>query len=185
MIKKLLCALALGALAVSAQAATQTFDWSFSGFDNMRTGAFDAAKSVSGRFVVDDVNADGRFAATELRAFLFMGTDFVKCTPAPGEQCEVTGFSYAPGKQPNFHTRLGYSDADTAQLRGVISIDGQVGVFEHMRMLDWWTETQFQSNQQTRFSIAEVSAVPEPQTYLMFGVGMLALAGIARRRAAR
>jgi hypothetical protein len=52
-------------------------------------------------------------------------------------------------------------------------------------MEDWWSETQYSSPDQTRFSISEVSAVPEPQAYLMFGAGMLALAGMARRRAPR
>ncbi|ATQ77698.1 hypothetical protein CR152_26720 [Massilia violaceinigra] len=185
MMKKLAGALALGAFAVSAQAATHTFDWSFDGFYNTRYGTFEADKSASGRFVVDDVNLDGQFAASELRSFVYSGTDFMKCAPGPGEKCEVSGFSYAPGKQPNFNVSVGYFGGSTAHYLGLISIDGQAGIFEHMRMDDWWSETQFQSTEETRFSISEVSAVPEPQTYLMFGVGMLALAGMARRRASR
>jgi hypothetical protein len=182
--KKLLCALALGACATSAQAALQTFDWSFQGFQNS-SGVFHADKWAIGRFVVDDVNADGRFVASELRSFFFVGTEFMQCAPSPNRPCWISGFSYTPGRQLDVDVGVGHNSTNTASFIGFKSIDGQAGMFEHMRMDDWWSETQYMSTDQTRFSIVEVGAVPEPQTYLMFGAGMLALAGIARRRAQR
>jgi hypothetical protein len=171
MFKKSLLALALMSSALSASAAVQTFDWSYKGLIERNT--FDPDLEVRGRFMVDDKNADGTFSRDEVLSFVHLGKEFI-LSYFNG----VHEFSFTPGGTLNFHANVAWSNSQynygarivTGESAGVSWFDsssGSNGFSEY-----YWTN-------QTRLTVA---AVPEPQTWLMLGAGLLLTAGATRRR---
>ncbi|HEX8614605.1 MAG TPA: PEP-CTERM sorting domain-containing protein [Telluria sp.] len=172
MFKKSLLALALMSGALSASAAEQGYDWSFQGF--MSDDVFDPSVQIKGRFVVDDVNADGIFSNDEVVSFVFENNEFTRCC----DSTYLDNFSYTPGGKLDFRLSVTwYEFGNRATFvtanKEIMRLRGGWGDSTHMYSEDYkWTD-------QTRLT---VSAVPEPQTWLMLGAGLLLTAGAARRR---
>lgn len=171
MLKKSLLALALMSGALSANAAEQGYDWSFQGV--AVEGVFDASEKITGRFVVDDRNADGVFSNDEVVSFFFENNEFTRCC----DSTYLSDFAYTPGGQLDF--RLSVTWYEFGNRATFLTANKEIvrwrGWYEsqHMEIVDYkWTD-------QTRLT---VSAVPEPQTWLMLGAGLLLTAGATRRR---
>lgn len=172
MIKQLASGAALLACLLPAQAAIQTYEWSFTNFLDLE-GGWPENTSIKGSFTVEDVNGNGAFEASELRSLVYSYTDYVNCAA-----CTISRFSYTPGGTLDFDIRKReYFDWGSAS-QGI-----NVGhSWEHFSAASGY-EPYINGGRWTDNTIASVSAVPEPGTYLMLGAGLLAVAGLARRRA--
>ncbi|MDQ1919300.1 PEP-CTERM sorting domain-containing protein [Massilia pseudoviolaceinigra] len=180
MLKKLLCGAAMMACAMSAHAEVKVFDFSYQNFFQDYRDVTDILK---GQFSVEDKNGDGVYGASELIAFKFVNHSYAPCANESGDNetsCSINSFSYQPGGLLNFSMdktrRNDWSDtyytARSGDRYGFTSWSSGGGQPYYTAYL--WTEN-------TQFSI---TAVPEPQTYMMLGAGLLALFGAARRRSA-
>src|SRR5687768_6333697 len=98
MLKPLLSALALAACA-TADAAEQTYAWSYTGFRPIETLDLENI-SLTGRFTVEDLNGDGVFAGSELKHLSYdrhPGFVYAVCPADFGSSsCKLDGFSYDP-----------------------------------------------------------------------------------------
>ncbi len=172
-----LCALVLSLGTVTAQAAVQVYDWSYTGFRIEEGGS--SGDYLAGQFTVDDANADGSFARSELLSFIIDGKDYAGCPPVTSGPCGFHDFSYAPGTGLYFRSHS--SEVRDGLNSGLLMLgtDFPYRPFypEGAPFITFsrWTE-------QTRFSI---SPVPEPQTYLMLGVGLLGMVGVSMWRRGR
>ncbi|HEX8614329.1 MAG TPA: PEP-CTERM sorting domain-containing protein [Telluria sp.] len=193
MIKKLMGALALMGCAMSSQAAVQGYDWSFTGFLPHWAsetspwgydGDFDPTATVTGRFFADDLDKNGSFSLSEVTAFSVSGQSKLNCT-AP-ERCGLRSFSYTPGAALEFYA---FDTAAYGQWgNGWSSTTHYYRTDTGFTTLDEndWSSSGGRSyskllTPETKFAI---SAVPEPQTWLMLGAG-IALLGVVKRRRAR
>ncbi|QPI53391.1 PEP-CTERM sorting domain-containing protein [Massilia antarctica] len=177
MFKKPLLALALMSGALSASAATQTYDWSYKGFTyneegSGRIGVFDPAIEVDGRFVVDDKNADGKFSVDEVLSFVHAGRDFTKGYDS------VQQFSFTPGGTLNF--TAGAAWHDDIYSYGLVIVTGEyIGYGFHDPVGGRHGSATWLWSDQTKLT---VTAVPEPQTWMMLGAGVLLAVGASRRQ---
>ena len=168
--KKLLSALLVSLASAPAQAAVQVYDWSFAPFDVQEGGS--SGNRLAGTLRVDDADGDGRFTQSELLSLVIDGTEYAHCPPVNSGPCGFQGFSYAPATGLNFrlHSReeLGESIYNMTVVTG-----------------DFWSRSAFYPEgapyislsvwtEQTRLTL---SPVPEPHTYLMLGLGLLATFG--------
>ncbi|MDQ1922509.1 PEP-CTERM sorting domain-containing protein [Massilia pseudoviolaceinigra] len=194
MIKKMMCGLALMGCALSSHAQVQGFDWSYSGFvpvfstassPQPQYGPFDPNYVLKGRFYAEDRDHNGTFSGSELISFTIYGNSFLNCTGSV--RCGMSDFSYTPGSVLNFDT---YSVTQTGQwgtgwweqtVHSYRANDSFYSVYE----TDWnpngGSVYRHNFTPETKFAI---SAVPEPQTWLMLGAG-IALLGAAKRRRSR
>ncbi|CUI03321.1 PEP-CTERM sorting domain-containing protein [Massilia antarctica] len=178
MLKKLLCSAAMMACAMSAHAEVKVFDFSY---QNFMKDFLNVPDILKGRFSAEDKNGDGVYGASELLTFKFADIDFAPCVNAAGVStttCSIDKFSYQAGGPLNFsaiksvHSDLGnaYYAARSGDSYGTTFWSPDGGA-PYDTVYVWTGATQF-----------SITAVPEPQTYLMFGAGLLALVGAARRR---
>ncbi|WP_229413609.1 PEP-CTERM sorting domain-containing protein [Massilia violaceinigra] len=188
MIKKMMCGLALMGCALSSQAEVQGFDWSYTGFlpsyssssnPQPEYGEFDPNLVLKGRFLADDRDKNGVFSVAELTSFTIDGQSFMDCT---GERtCFVDNFSFTLGGA------LTFSAFDTVDYRhdnGVRSITTRGfrtarGFYTYRESGSGADGYSHHITEQTKFAI---SAVPEPQTWLMLGAGIALLGAVKRRR---
>jgi hypothetical protein len=172
MIKQLASGAALLACLLPAQAAIQTYDWSFTNFLDLE-GGYPEATSIKGRFSVDDVNGDGAFDKSELRSFVYSYTNYVGCAV-----CTIDRFAWTPGGPLDFAVYK-RETFDWGHSSSSVDVGNNWGEFSAASGY----EPYINGGRWTGNTIGLVSAVPEPGTYLMLGMGLLALAGLARRRA--
>ncbi|NHZ39746.1 PEP-CTERM sorting domain-containing protein [Massilia aquatica] len=175
MLRYLACAATAFMFAAPAHAALQTYDWTFNGgFLGLESGSpFDGM--LQGTFTVDDVNADGKFDKAQLQALSYNGKNYPTC-----DGCSISSFSWMPGSAPEFsiyfrkETSEYYSSESltTGQSYG-FSSGSYSGGAPSIAGGRWTSDVTY-----------KVSAVPEPQTWLMLGAGLLAIGAAVRRRKA-
>lgn len=176
MFKKTLLALTLMSSALSASAAVQAYDWSFQGFiyvERDQPGVFSPTRQIHGRFLVDDKNADGTFGVDEVLSFLHDGRDYSKLGSTG-----VQAFSFTPGGTLDFTVAAAWSDSTINYGMSIVTGDS-VGYGWHDPVWGGQGSEYWLWSDRTRLT---VTAVPEPQTWLMLGAGLLLTAGATRRR---
>ncbi|MDQ1922510.1 PEP-CTERM sorting domain-containing protein [Massilia pseudoviolaceinigra] len=137
---------------------------------------------LNGRFFAEDRDLNGVFSSEEVTSFTIYGQSFTNCTSV--RQCGVSNFSFTPGGALTFSA---YDSVESGKWREGWSRTTRG--FEAGRRFytsyenDWSVGSvhDYEVTAQTRFAI---SAVPEPQTWLMMGAG-IALLGAAKRRSRR
>lgn len=176
MLKKIIGGAAVSLCALTAQAADQVFQWSYTGFLSTDTGAWSPNATTGGKFVVNDLNADGIYDLSEVISFDYDVTDESKC----GDRytvCSLSTFSFAP--------------------KGTLAFDYKVEVrWGPGTALGWWVETGRNWGWYESYptdggmsiyswdprTVGTITAVPEPHTYLMLWAGLLALGAGVRRK---
>ncbi|MDQ1922513.1 PEP-CTERM sorting domain-containing protein [Massilia pseudoviolaceinigra] len=196
MVKKLMCGLALMGCAMSSQAAVQGFDWTFSGFTPHwssemtpwgEDGHFDPSTTFTGRFFAEDLDKNGSFSLSEVTLFSIGGQSKLDCK-AP-ERCGLTTFSYTPGSVLNFDaydvSEYGQWGSGWSRYTNSYRTGSEFySVTENDWSMSGARSYSYVFKPETKFAISAISAVPEPQTWLMMGAG-LALLGAAKRRRSR
>ncbi|WP_229413605.1 PEP-CTERM sorting domain-containing protein [Massilia violaceinigra] len=188
MIKKLMCGLALMGCALSSHAEVQGFDWAYTGFlpswgsetnPEPKYGEFNPDHVLKGRFFAEDRDLNGVFSAAEVTSFTIYGESFMNCTGV--RRCGLSEFSFTPGGALSFYAydsveygvwREGWSRTSRGFEAGRRFYTSYESDWSVGRVQDYGVTAQ------TKFAI---SAVPEPQTWLMMGAG-IALLGAAKRR---
>ncbi|HEX8614326.1 MAG TPA: PEP-CTERM sorting domain-containing protein [Telluria sp.] len=193
MVKKMICGLALMGCALSSQAAEQGFDWSYTGFIPSYSserqpmpeyGEFNPGHVLKGRFFAEDRNLDGAFSAAEVTSFTVYGESFMNCTGV--RECGLQAFSYTPGGALTFdvYDSVEYGSYGSGWSRTSRTYNASnrfYTVYENDWSQSGASAVDYNFTAQTTFAI---SAVPEPQTWLMLGAG-IALLGMVKRRRAR
>lgn len=179
MLKKLLCGAALAAGGLSAHAEVKVFNFSY---QNLTFENAPVNDSFDGQFSVEDKDGDGVYGVSELLAFEFYRQSYLPCSgggDGVDVECSIRAFSYQPGRGLDFSmektSRFGHG------LDGSNVISGNYYIFNHrpasggshVSGMYFWTKD----------TTLSITAVPEPQAWMMLGAGLLALAATARRRA--
>ena len=186
------CAWTTGA---SAQSATNTWNFSYTGFyltttsidfirNTTTTAGFEPDLTLTGSFSGADNDHDGVIELSELTGLAFNGEDYFACaaSPSPYGRCTIDRFSYAlTGGQLDFSARFSGEDEAisgwyAAVSSGVRANEGSYrGNTEYDRVYDW--------TGQTRLSVAQVtSPVPEPASGALAAAGVILLGVLGRRR---
>ncbi|MQA20012.1 PEP-CTERM sorting domain-containing protein [Rugamonas rivuli] len=164
----------------AAQAADQTWTFSFTGFYNDATQSFDNTYSIGGAFTGSDRNADGTIDGGEISSFIVDGVDYANCSNPgiPYFHCGLSAFSYAHGAL-NFGTTMSSSDPEGIVSRGQ-EITSGVQEYRYMNAPSGWSDNTMHWTADTRFDLT--SPVPEADTYAMLLAGFATLGVLARRR---
>ncbi|NHZ35228.1 PEP-CTERM sorting domain-containing protein [Massilia rubra] len=174
MLRYLACAATAFMFLSPAQAALQSYDWSFTGgFSYPGLDGFPRDTTLKGTFTVDDLNADGKFDKSELQSLSYFGHEYTNCA-----ECTIDSFLWVPGSAPKFDlSRSNYTGPYyySHSLQTGVKFRDFGGVYGQGEPYssggDWTPDVTW-----------KVSAVPEPQTWLMLGAGLLAIGAAVRRR---
>ena len=178
MFSKVASAITLAVCAVGAHAADQAYSWSFQGFTGKHGGPHLPDVKITGQFVVDDLNQDGVFDLSELKAFTYDGVSPQLCITAGNVECQVSAFSYDPAGTLSFNYEYRRRSDGSGRHEWI-----DTGANFGYAWSSGWDGEDY-SYQWDAQTIGTVTAVPEPHAYLMFGAGAMLLAARARRRRA-
>jgi hypothetical protein len=178
MLKKLLCGAALVSCALSAQAEVRVFNYSYT---NFYYNYSETNNTFTGQFSVEDKNGDGVYGMSELLTFDFNREGYLPCSGGSyfvDVTCSIRRFSYQPGGQLDFSMEKSIrSDSGDS---GFSVTSGAYFAYTYWPPVGGPPATGVY--QWTDYTYLSIAAVPEPQTWMMFSAGLLALAGAARRR---
>lgn len=185
--KKLLCAAALGAAAVSAPvlaSAETVWEFSYTGFFDREADMFRPTLRFEGSFAGTDSDGNGELDITELTHFSWDNRLYVDRggSPCGPSQCELNAFTYDLRMgHLNFASHWTYMD-EASRSSGSTIAGSQLSYFGYTQggsvtsNLLWTRDTRFDINP---------PPVPEPATVWLLGAGLAAVAGYASRRGRR
>ena len=131
---------------------------------------------LSGSFDGTDLNSNGVIDRSELTSLTLQGRDVLSCVSSPPVTCGVSEFSFIPGGA--FALRGNYVDywddnGGPNWTWNEISMDTTAGFYSMIaRAQQFYEGRDWMFIPETQFTI---SAVPEPETYLMLLAGMFAI----------
>jgi len=177
---KILAIFAALVCSTAAQAADQTWTFSFTGFYNEGTQSFDAGYSINGAFVGSDLNGNGSLDGSEISSFMVDGVQYANCANPgiPYFSCGLSDFSYKQGAL-KFGTWMKSSDPEGFVSRGSV-IKTYDQEYRYLVTPTGVTDSTMRWTSDTRFELT--SAVPEADTYAMLLAGLACLGVAARRR---
>ncbi|NHZ36387.1 PEP-CTERM sorting domain-containing protein [Massilia sp. CCM 8692] len=173
MIRHFLCAAATALCLVPAHAAVKTYDWSFTG--GFLEYGYPKDATLRGSFIVNDLDANGKFDTSELVSLKYSFKDYVKCSG-----CTIDSFAWTPGRAPEFSIHYSYYDGGDFSMSEMLHTGVGYGFSVHSGS----NEPYYGGGNWTPDVKWSVTAVPEPQTWLMLGAGLFAIGSVARRRKA-
>lgn len=193
MFKKLVYGSVLAAccsFAHADNAPLSKYEFTWKGFETYPFPGFDPNYTVSGTFAGIDANHNNILELNELTDLKIQGTEFVGCQAAPGDSCGVSMFSYSQQDGLQLHAgRTVYFSPPGPD---------DWSAFSQTYHLEKLTPTSFSYVDYTSFGrmyyesgggiftpqtvMTVTAAVPEPQTWLMLGAGMLLLSQASKRR---
>lgn len=181
MLRKLVSAAILAAVAGGTHAEATTWNFAYQGFYDETNAVFDPRFRISGSFTAEDLDHDGTIRLDELSQFNVWGNDFLTfdCEYTSGFHCYIDEFTYRLDGKLDFKTSNYYLDEFSSGSGKDIKMgdnaeDWGYGAFGDRSYVYRWTD-------QTTFTISP-PPVPEPSTYAMLGAGTLLLAGWRGRR---
>jgi len=181
MLRKLVSAAVLAAVAGGAHAEATTWNFAYQGFYDETNAVFDPSFRISGSFTAEDLDRDGTIRVDELTQFEVWNTSLLapECAMGMGLRCYINAFTYRLDGKLDFDAERYYLDEFSSGSgknikTGEKAEDWGFGAFGDRSYVYRWTD-------QTTFAISP-PPVPEPSTYAMLGAGMLLLAGWRGRR---
>lgn len=183
-------------LAVNCGAnAAVTWNFSYTGFLDQNTGIFSDSYKISGSFSGQDGNRDGYLDKSEISSFVLNGTDYIGCAADSNQyyQCGTDRFLFRiAGSKLDFAAGIGGTDPEGYIMKGHYFTAGDretdylLTPYSYSESAYLWTnQTKFSVGKQraplAMYSLAQVSAVPEPGTWAMLAAGLLVVTGIGRR----
>ena len=172
----------LATVALNAQAATQTYDFVYRGFE--RVYFFPVhIKSLAGSFSGDDRNGDSILTRDELASFTIGGYDYVNfpniTTGNNQRQGELGSFEFRGGTQLNFSAGFTAFE-DGAPLYWEFYDFDKEGTSGYGYEGKYGPPIEWRTTRDTTLSVT--SAVPEPSSIAMSLVGLGLVGLMARRR---
>jgi hypothetical protein len=174
----------------AATAASSSWQFNYTGFQNSMTGDFLQDYQISGKFTGDDGNADGIVDLTELSSFIVNGTEYIGCgTDSPYYHCGTDSFSFHIGGALDFSAGI-YGTDPEGWFGGGHYFQAGVGEFDYHYNPDayneqaylWTGQTTLTISSGTQLSNIRIPAVPEPGAWAMLAAGLLVIGGAAMRR---
>ncbi len=192
MSKKILATLAFALTALqvgsAAQAEAKTWYFNYQGFqhqafvgrewDTPAPFVWEANASFGGQFVAEDRNRDSVISRDEVSSFVLRGFDYGTCRSEHFYVCGIERFHFSSAGL-NFKVVENYNDGDGAVFTNS-SFDSNRGWKREHWNWAWVDSDIYKKTADTTFTIS--APVPEPETYLMFGAGLLGLAALRRLR---
>lgn len=170
-LKKIVCS---AVLAMCPLMGAQAGAWSFTyeGFFDSQTQAFDPYHVLAGYFEGTDLNGNGSIDTAELSQLRLDGRSYFGCD-AP-TTCVIGSFGYVPG-QPLSFTVARFTRDDIGVASEVIVAGDSISYTssDHNYMPVWsWTDA----------TVFQIAPVPEPASIAMLGAGLLILSACRRRQ---
>lgn len=191
MLKKLLYAGMLAACCSLAHADTPAlskYEFSWTGFQPYPDPNFYPDLTVHGTFAGVDANHNHVIELGELTELSIRGTEFVGCHYNTGDNsCGVSMFSFSQqgglqlhAQQTIYYSPPGPDDWSASSETYHLGTPGDANYMEYSSFGRMYNESWGWAF--TPQTVITVTAVPEPQSWLMLGAGLLLLSQAARRR---